>query len=104
MTALGLARRQRLLLLPLLSGYTALTWIYRYGHAGAVYRSSKDYDTVRHALHWLVVEDGVCVMGRHGLHFLHVLVSLSVSGLNPPSEAAWIFMSLQDVDRSNVRL
>ena len=54
--------------------------IYEYGRAGAVDRSSKDYDTVRHALHWLVVEDCVCVMGRRDFHFFLVLVSVSASG------------------------
>ena len=78
--------------------------IYECGRARAVYRSSKDDDTVRYALHWLVVEDGVCVMGRHGLHFLHVLVSLSASRSSPPSEATWIFMSLQEADRSDACL
>ena len=78
--------------------------IHEYGHAGAVYRSSKDYDAVRHALHWLVVEDGVCVMGRRSLHFFLVLVPMSASRSSPPSEATWIFMSLQEADRSDACL
>ena len=78
--------------------------IYKCGRARAVYRSSKDDDTVRHALHWLVVEDGVCVMGRRSLHFFLVLVPMSASRSSPPSEAMWIFMSLQDADRSDACL
>ena len=78
--------------------------VYEFGHAGAVYRSSKDYDTVRPALHWLVIEDGVCVTGRRGLHFFLVLVAMSAFGSNPPSGVTWIFMNLEDGDCSNACL
>ena len=51
-----------------------------------------------------MVEDGIRVLGRRGLHFVLVLVRTLASGYNLPSEATWMLVSLGDGDYGDTRL